>query len=64
MFDNEELQFMHTLLENELMRMQLQRSQSNHVIDYDSVFGERMVYIKQLIKKINSNVGAVYNYEL
>lgn len=64
MFDNEELQFIHTLLENELMRMQLQRSQSNNVIDYDSVFGKRIAYIKQLIKKINSNVGAVYNHEL
>lgn len=63
MLDNEELQFIYTLLEDELMRMQLQRN-NNNVANYDSVCGERMNYIKQLLKKIKSNAGVIYNYEL
>ena len=55
-----EIIFIKSLLENELMNLELKRSKTTQVYAYDLTYKERMDYIRELIDKFNNYLKDKY----
>ena len=51
-FNKEELRFIETLLEDELFRLNMRRNKSTNKKEFDDILGDRIAYIKLLLKEI------------
>ena len=55
-----EIIFIKSLLENELMNLELKRSKTTQVYAYDLTYKERMEYLTELIDKFNNYLKDKY----
>lgn len=55
-----EIIFIKTLLEDELMNIEMKRRKTNQVCTFDLVYKERVDYIRELIKKFDDYLGDKY----
>ena len=55
-----EIIFIKTLLEDELMNIEMKRHKTNQVCAFDLVYKERVDYIRELIKKFDDYLGGKY----
>lgn len=52
-FNEEQIFFMKDMLQNELVNLNLRRSQAQNVQIFDEIYSGRIQYIKDLIKHLN-----------
>lgn len=62
--DKEQCEFIKTLLEDELSRLLIKRSNSSSVKEFDNICGERMEYIRTLIKEMDIKLKNICRGEI
>lgn len=60
--NKEQIEFIKTLLDDELMRLLIKRSKSKSIKEFDEIFNDRINYIRNIISDLNNGDNSDCKY--